>query len=179
MKRLFSSIFVILILFQVTGYYGVFLGLEYRNALQMMRKFDEGSYDQQQTKIIKIPFKADASYYSETFERLDGDFEQNGEIYRIIKSRLFRDTFHIVYIKDRTGTVIHKALTDYVKTFVEHTPDHGAITVKPFVIKEYFSGIISMKQGSTGWECPVRKESYPPIFIEAFTASIIHPPERG
>ena len=161
------------------GFYGLFLGLEYRNALQMMKRFDQGTYDQQQTKTIKIPFKADASCYSETFERLDGDFEQDGEIYRIIKSRLFRDTFHIVYIKDKTGTAIHKVLTDYVKTFVEHSSDHGSITVKPFIIKEYFSGVISMKQGVAGWECPVGKGSHCAMFIETFTTTIIHPPERG
>jgi len=161
------------------GYYGLFLSLEYGNAVHMMRKFDVGAYDQQQTKSIKIPLKTDPSLYSEAFERLDGDFEWDGEIYRIIKSRLFRDTFHIVYIKDKTGTIIHKALTDYVKTFVEHSPDHGSITVKPFVMKEYFSIAISMKKNSIGWESTVRRESHPVVFIETFSASIIHPPERS
>jgi hypothetical protein len=161
------------------GYYGIFLGLEYKNAREMTKRFDEGRYDQGQTEVIKIPFKSKELSSSETFERLDGDFERDGEVYRIIKSRLFRDTFHIVYIKDKTGTAINKALTDYVKTFIEHSPNHGSITVKPFFIKEYVAKPMSMQRSTIGWEQEVRKESHSTIFIGAFTASILHPPERG
>lgn len=161
------------------GYYGVFLGLQYRNARQLIKKFDEGAYDLKQTQILKIPFKSPSLAGSETFERMDGDFERHGEVYRIIKSRLFRDTFHIVYMKDKTSTALNKALSDYVRTFIEESPGRAHVAVMPLFIKEYFSETISMKQLSTGWEHAVRKESHSIIFIEAFTSSIIHPPERG
>jgi len=180
LKKLFSSIFVILILLNVMGYYGVFLGLQYKNAREMIQQFDANTYDQQQAAILKIPFKSPYAFDSETFERVDGDFERDGEVYRIIKQRLFRDTFHIVYIKDKTGTELNKALADYVKTFGDESSDDGKNTsVVPSFIKEYFSKTVSMQQLSPGWEQSVRKESHSGIFIEAYTASIIHPPERA
>jgi hypothetical protein len=180
LKKLFSSIFVILILLNVMGYYGIFLGMQYKNAQELIQQFDANTYNHNQAETLKIPFKSPDTFDSETFERIDGDFERDGEVYRIIKQRQFRDTFHIVYIKDKTGTDLNKALADYVKTFSDESSDDGNNTsVVPSFIKEYFSKTLSMQPLSPGWEQSVRQESHSNIFIEAFTASIIHPPERA
>lgn len=179
MKKLLSSICVILILLNVMGYYGIFLGLQYKNTQDLIRQFDAGIYDVKETETFKIPFKAPYAYNSETFERVDGDFERDGEVYRIIKQRLFRDTFHIVYIKDKTGTALSKAISDYVKTFSEESSDDTQKTGFALsFIKEYFSKNLSMLHHSKGSEQAVRKETHLAVFIDAFNSSIIHPPER-
>lgn len=162
------------------GYYGIFLGLQYTNTRELIRQFDEGTYNMDETETFKIPFKAPYAYNSETFERVDGDFERDGEVYRIIKQRLFRDTFHIVYIKDKTGTILNKALSDYVKTFSDESSDDTQNTsVVLSFIKEYYSKNISVQHRSPGWVHTVRKESPHRILVDAFTASIVHPPERA
>lgn len=162
------------------GYYGIFLGLQYKNTRELIQQFDEGTYNIDETETFKIPFKAPYAYNAETFERVDGDFERDGEVYRIIKQRLFRDTFHIVYIKDKTGTALNKALTDYVKTFSEESSDDtGKTSLILSFIKEYYSKNVSMQSLSSGWEVKVRKETHSRILIDAFSNSIIHPPERA
>jgi hypothetical protein len=179
MKRLFSSVLIALIFFNVMGYYGLLLGLKYKNTREMISQLNNGIYDESETGTLKIPFKDWHGLYSEVFERVDGDFERNGEVYRLIKQRLYRDTFHIVYIKDITGTELNKVISDYVKSFSD-TPskDGKQPAVLLLFIKEYFGCHFSMQKNTAGWEQAVRKESHDPIFIDNFVSSIVHPPER-
>ena len=162
------------------GYYGVFLGLQYKNAHDLMLQFDSETYDQTLTEVIKIPFDAPDSLSSELFERTDGDFERGGEVYRVIKKRQYRDTFHIVYIKDKRGTAINKALAEVAKTFADQPTDDNSSHKKIVSLfsKEYLSGVMHTKQCTPGWEQSIRKESSPTVFIASFMASIVHPPER-
>lgn len=181
MRKLFSSVFVALILLNVMGYYGVFLGLQYKNARDLMQQFDSETYDHTLTAVIKIPFDAPDSLSSALFERADGDFERDGEVYRIIKKRQYRDTFHIVYIKDTRGTAINRTLAEVAKTFVDQPADKDAShkTIVPSFIKEYLSGTLRLQPCMPGWVQSVRNGSNPTIFIATFMASIVHPPERA
>lgn len=179
MKKLFSSVFVALILLNVMGYYGLFLGLQYKNARDMISQFDAGTYNIDEAELIKIPFPSPDGYSSEEFERVDGDFEHNGKVYRLIKQRLYRDTFHIVYMKDNVGTALNNALADYVKTFSEESSDPGQATMLPLFIKEYFVRHFSLQHLSPGYEQAVRKESHQRVLIDAFETAIVHPPERA
>jgi hypothetical protein len=179
LKKLFSSVFVVLILLNVMGYYGLFLGLQYKHARDMISQFDAGTYNVDEAKLIKIPFPSPDGYSSEVFERVDGDFEHNGKVYRLIKQRLFRDTFHIVYIKDKVGTALNDALADYLKTFSEGSSDPDQATILPLFIKEYFVRQFSLQHLSPGYVHAVRKESHIAVFVDAFESSIIHPPERA
>jgi hypothetical protein len=180
LKKLFSSVFIVLILLNVVGYYGILIGLKYNNAREMMKQFDAGNYNIDETSVIKIPFKTSQLLNSELFERVDGDFERDGETYRLIKQRLYRDTFHIVYIKDKTGTIINKVMADYARTFSDAPSEDGKQSlVLPVFIKDYFVRSFSIQQVAFGWEqiLPVRNREE--IFIDDFTSSIVHPPERG
>jgi hypothetical protein len=179
LKKLFSSVFVVLILLNVMGYYGLFLGLQYKNARDMISQFDAGTYELDEAELIKIPFPSPDGYSSEVFERVDGDFEHNGKVYRLIKQRLYRDTFHIVYIKDKVGTALNNALADYVKTFSDESSDPGQAKILPLFIKEYFIRHFSLQHLSPGYALAVRQESQPRVLIDVFETSIVHPPERA
>jgi hypothetical protein len=159
------------------GYYGIFVGLQYSNTREMIRQFDADAYNRQEAQTLKIPFPSACS--SETFERVDGDFERDGEMYRLIKQRLYRDTFHIVYIKDKTATALKNVIEDYVQTFSEDSTEDGQQTVLPIFIKEYFTRPFFIQHSSFGYQQPVRKESHPAIFIDSYIRSIVHPPERA
>ncbi len=165
----------------VLGYYGVFVGLQYKNARELMHQFDTDTYDQTLTRIIKIPYDAPDSLSSELFERADGDFDRDGEVYRIIKKRQFRDTFHIVYIKDKRETAIRKALAEVASTFADTPSDNRTShkTIVPGFIKEYIPGIVDSRSQTSGWEQSVRKESPLTVFIASYAASIVHPPQRS
>ncbi len=180
MKRLFSSLFVLLILLNVMGYYGVFLGLQYHNEREMIQRFNASAYDSSAAITIKIPLHTPDGLESENYERVDGDFVRDGKVYRLIKHRHFRDTFHIVCIQDETGTALRNALADYVKTFGENNPDTGqSDIVLPLFIKEYFSKGFSLQSVTPGWQTEINRDCSSTVFIDSFNVSIVHPPERA
>jgi hypothetical protein len=179
MRKLASILLILLLLFNVLGYYGLFLGLNYQNKQQLIQRLDLADYNESEAVTLRIPISIPYAIDAKEFERVDGEFEHQGEYYHLVKQRLSQDTLYIVCIKDNNSKRIHQALEDYVKTFTDN-PAGGTNSVKviPTFIKEYVSASFEMKHISSGWVLPVNNSSFATVFIDSFTASIIHPPER-
>ena len=162
------------------GYYGVFLGLQYKNDRDMIQKLDAENYSNDETVTIKLPITVPYAFDSEGFQRVDGKFEYKGEFYRLVKQRLSQDTLYVICVKDAEHKRIGDAMTSFVKTFTDKTTDHnpGAKVVVSF-IKDYIAQPLIMQHISLGWESDVVKESTSDFLQSSFCSSIIHPPERG
>lgn len=160
------------------GYYGILIGLQRSNEQALRKQFDEGLYSMDETQVIKIPFKA--PYSADDYTRIDGDFTRDGEVYRLIKQRLYRDTFHIVYMKDKTGTIINKVISDYVKTFSDTSSgDTDNNFLLPVFLKEYFAAPFYIKHLAQGWHQTTPGTRLQKVFIDHYSSSFIHPPERA
>lgn len=177
MKKLFSSVFIVLVLLNVAGYYGILVALKHKNARNLMAQFDAGRYNPEEAEVMKIPFKTMSSQSSEEYERVDGDFERDGEVYRLIKQRLYRDTFHIVYMKDKTGTIINKVINDYVKTFGDTPDDDDNTFLLPVFLKEYFVRSIEVQSVTLGWQQSLQVKNHSSFYINDYWVSITHPPQ--
>lgn len=179
MRKLTSILLLLLLLFNVLGYYGLFMGLNYQNKKQLIQRLDHSNYNESEAVTIKIPISIPYVSDSREFERLNGEFEYQGEHYHFVKQRLSQDTLYIVCIKDNTSKRIHQALEDYVKTFTDKPVDaKNSTKTIPSFSKEYMSSYCELKHISSGWVFPVNNSSSATVFIDSFTASIIHPPER-
>jgi hypothetical protein len=162
------------------GYYGVFLGLKYKNDKDMIQMLDAENYSDSETVTIKIPISIPYATDSKSFERVDGNFEHNGEFYRLVKQKLSQDTLYVVCVKDHENKVIDEAMTSFVKTFTDKPADnHSNSKILISFIKDYMPQTFGLQQESNGWEREVMKESLYVVFKSAFYPSIIHPPERG
>jgi hypothetical protein len=178
-RNLFSILLIVLLLLNVFGYYGVFLGMQYKNDLAMARKLDTEHYSDTESITIKIPIAIPYAADSKDFERVDGEFEHNGEFYRLVKRRLAQDTLYIICIRDQEHKRIHQALATFIKTFSDKTTDSQSGTrATIFFTKDYLSHSFALCNQSPGWEDNVVKESVPGTLIPAFISSIIHPPEK-
>ena len=179
MKRIVSIFLTLLLLLNVMGFFGIFLGAKYSNTQQLISDFDNDNYSHMQTVTFKIAVSV--PYVTETeFQRVDGEIEHNGEFYRVVKQRYANDSLYIVCVKDVESKHISQALNDYVKTFTDKPVDGKSHTTPlPSFIKEYLVGTYTIKSSSEGWSSNVRHESAPVVFIPSFCASIIHPPERA
>jgi hypothetical protein len=180
LKKVFSLALIFVLLLNILGYYGVFLGLEYRNNIAMTTLFDRGGYDESNTVTIRLPLSLPYMTDNTEFERVDGLFEHEGEFYRLVKQKYSNDTLTVVCIKDVENKRIQKALSQYVKTFTDKTSDqqHSAKFSISF-IKDYYFTPFSLKSVSDGWQSDVIINSYCRNLIPSFVASIVHPPERG
>jgi hypothetical protein len=178
MKRSISTVLVALVLLNVLGYYGLLVGLQYRNAQNLLTRIDLGVYGELETRSLKIPLPGNPG--SVHYNRVDGEFEQNGQVFRLVKQRLYKDTFHIVFIKDEMGTLIKHAMADYARTFSEKSQDDDQrLIVLPIFIREYISKPFQVDTGHATVIYDGVKNSCPKIFIDNFSASIVHPPERA
>jgi hypothetical protein len=179
-RKIFSLVCLALILLNVMGYYGVLMGLQSRHSSELTQEFDADIYDHSRALAIKIPAKASQEYQSGKFQRIDGKFEKSGNIYRLIKQRVYMDTFHIIYIKDIRGTAINLALKDYAKSFSDQQPvdDGQQPFIVPLFMKEYWVSCFILEQNQHGWTYDVLQQSPPTAFIPSYSPSIVHPPER-
>jgi hypothetical protein len=177
-RKLFSILFIILLLFNILGYYGLFFGLEYTNDRKMIRKLDTEHYNTAETITLKIPIAIPYAADSRDFERIDGEFEHNGEFYRLVKQRLSNDTLYVVCIKDLQSKRINQALVHYVKNFTDKPVDNHHNTKAFYSLgKDYVGHTFSISHESSGWQCDVARRTSLTVYISGFYTSIIHPPE--
>lgn len=162
------------------GYYGVFLGLYLKNDIAKLKALDADIYDQSNAITLKLavsmPYMPDQS----DFDRVDGQFEHNGELYRMVKQRYAKDTLTVVCVKDAEHKKIDLALSDYVKTFTDKSTDtQSASKTTISFIKDYLLISFELDSATEGWTSEVLYNSNYQTLIPTFTASIIHPPERA
>lgn len=116
MKRILSIALLIVFLFNVGGYYIVFLGLIKRADSELIKRLDANLYSQEETIELKIPLTLPYPIQEEDFKRVDGKFELNGEIYKLVKHKMEKDTVYIVCIKDQQSKKLTKAMAEYANT---------------------------------------------------------------
>ena len=180
MKRIIPIALVLILLLNTMGYYGIFLGLHYRNDIAMSKALDSDTYDQSKTITLKIPVSLPYMPDQSGFERVHGQFEHNGEMYRMVKQRYAKDTLTVVCLKDTEHKKIDLALTDYVKTFTDNASDSkSTLNITVSFLKDYLPISFSIKSATKGWASPVVYSSQHWSLLPAFLSSIAHPPEKA
>jgi len=66
----------------------------------MAQRLDTESYTAEETITVKIPFALPYWVDSNDYERISGEFEHNGEFYKLVKQELKKDTLYVVCIRD-------------------------------------------------------------------------------
>lgn len=153
MKRGFTIFLLALFLLNVLGYYGVFIGLQFKNTQDMQTRFDNEEYSRTQEITIKVPLTVPYATDSREYTRVDGEFEHLGEVYRMVKQKLQSDTLYIVCVKDKTSKDINQALADYVKTFTDKPGNEkGNSKTTQNLIKDYIVSSTTLQKISEGWK---------------------------
>lgn len=180
LKRSVSLALVILVFLNTMGYYLVFLGIEYRNDIRMLRLLDTSDYNPSVPITVKIPIAVPYLSDETEFTRVDGKYEHRGEYYRMVKQRYAQDTLYIICIKDNENKRIRGAMSDYVRTFAHNPidPQSSAKLILSFN-KDYIQPHIELKTSTAGWVADIIKASFYGNLVSTYSSSIIHPPERG
>jgi hypothetical protein len=155
-KKLLTLFLLALFLLNVLGYYGVFVGLQVKSGQVMRERFDSESYSADQEVTIKVPITIPYATDSRGYERVDGEFEHNGQIYRLVKQKLQSDTLFIVCVKDNQAEKINQALEDYVKTFTDKPVSSKKGNASSFQFsKDFISNSTEIKSSAAGWNVPL------------------------
>lgn len=177
-KKFLTLSLLALFLLNVLGYYGVFVGLQVKSGQVMRERFDSQNYSVEQEVTIKVPITIPYATDSRGYERVDGEFEHHGQMYRLVKQKLQSDTLFIVCIKDNQAEKINQALEDYVKTFTDK-PFNAKQNVKAQTFsKDYISTSISIQTLAAGWDfVSATKSAELNFYCFDFNQYISQPPE--
>lgn len=180
LKKVTSISLVAILLLNVMGYYGVFVGLQYQNDMVMTRQLDSDQYDESRVVTLKIPITVAYVGDDHDFKRVTGKFEYDGEYYRLIKQKYAHDTLTIVCFRDIRDKRIQQGLSKYVKTFSD-TPGEQNQNYKLSVsfIKDYIAANFSIQTITAGWEKALVSNTANGNLTPTFIPSITHPPERA
>jgi hypothetical protein len=178
-KRLIAIVVLNIFLLNVLGYYGVLLGLKTASGDQITERLNSDMYDLGGTVTFKVPLAVPYGTDSRNYESVNGEFEKDGEIYRLVKQRFYQDTLYIVCIKDEKTSKINSALEDFVQSFAGQEDDSQQKSVSQNLIKDYVNTKIALIPAVTGWEEEVVKVPAVHYFFDSYFATIVHPPDRA
>lgn len=116
MRAILSILLIALLLFNVLGGYFMFQGMRDSIGRDMAGSFDAGQYSKNQTITIAVPFSLPYGHDQDEYQRVDGEFEYEGNVYRLVKQKYFRDTLYIECVKDARSTDVKDAVKDLVAT---------------------------------------------------------------
>ncbi len=115
MKRSLSIILIVIFLFNVIGYYGIYVAMLRQARTALNEKIDNDQYRDDQTVTIKIPLALPYPIQQNEFQRVQGDFEHQGEFYKLVKQKYSNDTLYVVCIKNVEEKKAFLVFSDLVK----------------------------------------------------------------
>jgi hypothetical protein len=138
LKKLACIALAILHLLGIAGGYWFFFGLQQIHKKELAARLDTGNYAGSQTITIKLPLDTPHESDNENYERVDGDLEFEGTVYRMIEQKFYKDTVYIVCYKDDRGIAIKGALHNYTRSLADPAADAGSSSKIPALfIKDY------------------------------------------
>jgi hypothetical protein len=177
MKKAFSYLLAMLLLLNVMGYYGLFLGLKYQHTQSITLRLNQDLYNESETITLTVPVAI--PYLQNTdYERVDGEIEHNGEFLRLVKQKFSNDTLYIVCIKDARSKQIKQALAEYVKTFSDHPATSKSGIEIPIFIKDYLLSEFGLSNIALGWSYPFQFYTAED-FICLLSLAVISPPPKA
>jgi hypothetical protein len=128
------------------------MGLRYQAKSEMRVRLDAGNYSNEETVTLKIPFTLPYWMDSRAYERVNGEFQYQGEFYQLVEQKLEKDTLYVVCIRDAKEKKLHEVMTDYVK-LTNDLPTSSQKTLKLLgsLMKDYVKSVSTEISNSKGW----------------------------
>jgi hypothetical protein len=179
LKRFVSIVLLLVFLFNVGGYYLVFIGLHHRSDLLLTQKIESNQYEYDETMELKIPVSLPYPMQHNGFERINGKFEYQGNFYKLVKQKIENDTVYIVCIRDTNAERLTTTLKDYVKK----TSDLPANSKNPTsqlgkFLKDFENPECELIQSGAGWQTEIIFGEKPFTFNQA-VISLTSPPPKA
>ena len=115
LKKLISISLILVFLFQFIGYYFLNMGLRYKAKTEISQRLDAEQYSDAETITFEIPLAVPYGFDSKNYERVNGEFEHNGEFYKLVKQKLFHDTLYVVCFNNKAEKALVSDMANFVK----------------------------------------------------------------
>lgn len=115
MKQLAAILLLGIFSFNIVGYWFVASYFEGTEKEKMELALDENNYSERQLISIKQPINLPYYQNSKTFQRVDGEIEIAGVLYKYVKSRIINDSLELLCIPNTGKMKIQAAKVDFSK----------------------------------------------------------------
>jgi hypothetical protein len=156
LKRIGSIFLLFVFLFNVGGYYLLFVSLHHRADRILSERIDANQYDTAETIQLKIPVTLPYPLQENGFERVDGRFEHEGTYYKLIKHKLENDTVYVVCIRDVGTKQIATTLKDYVAKTNDIPLNSKSLNLFGKFLKDFQSTETDLNLGGIGWSVEIQ-----------------------
>jgi hypothetical protein len=156
----------------------MFWALRYQADIELQQHLDANDYSDSEAFLIKIPVTLPYQMNWTDFERLNGEFEHNGEFYQLIKQKLENDTLKIVCIKNHKEKQLVASMADFTKVSNDLPANTSSHKVLGNFLKEYnATGDIKIICGN-GWSTTLSFVN-PSYSLRSLVAPIESPPPQS
>lgn len=179
MKKVTTLLLLLLFLFNVVGYYGVYLGLRYQSGRALKATLDAGTYSNRDLLTVKIPFLLPYQMEEKGYQRIDGEFELEGEFYNLVQHKVEHDTLYVAYMKNHQHTSLFKSLVEFVHVTSDAPVSKNAQKLVESLVKDYISTVSTITVAAAGWcTCTLFVERHETL-LSSLTRVLSPPPDQA
>lgn len=116
MRSVGAALLLLMILFNWFGYRLAIGMMESENNSQLEAQLDENRYDESQLISFKVPVRYLPYYNNSTeFQRVDGQIEIGGVVYKYVKRRIYNDSLEMLCIPNPTAMQLRTAENEFFR----------------------------------------------------------------
>jgi hypothetical protein len=152
MKKVTAFALLTIFLINLGGYSVLYRMADRQASKELAAKLDNDEFSRSQTVTIKIPvslpYQPDRDY-----ERIDGEFEYQGQFYKLVKQRVFGDTLYVVCLIDEKKKALVDDMNEYARMTSESSSSNQPLKFAGSnPLQEYSNeDVIELIPSSSGW----------------------------
>jgi hypothetical protein len=113
MRKSTSIILLFILLFNVIGYRALFYYAEKKADASMEARLDKDQYDENELVEVKIPLFNPYQLEQKSFERVNGEINVNGKVFKYVKRKVSDGNLILLCIADAHKNVLKKAKSEF------------------------------------------------------------------
>ncbi len=136
MRKSASIILLLVLLFNMIGYRAWFYFAEGKADAAMEARIDNDQYDENELVALTIPLYNPYQLEQKSFERVNGEININGKIFKYVKRRVSDGNLILLCIPDNHRNILKKAKSDYENATIDLTCN-GKNSGRPGIAKGF------------------------------------------
>lgn len=178
MKRTVSIFLILIHLLNIIGFYGIFARMEFLHNVRLAAQLDDDRYSGSEAITLKLPYALPYSNFSDSYERVEGKLNHDGEIYRLVKQKIINDTIYVVCVKDKKAAWFENAYAELAFSFTDKGADTKSNSKAcAMMIKDFeFSNPIEIRLQPVLQAITARTE-YADLYARELAIGVDHPPK--
>lgn len=126
LKKIATILLLALVLFNLVGYKLVFYYMQQQADRQLETSLDNGSYNEADLITIKIPLSNPYQLNHPEFERVDGEINVKGIIYKYVKRKICDGQLVLLCLPDKNKMRLQEAKNDFFKVTNDLAQHNGS-----------------------------------------------------